>query len=196
MNLPKETFNNLKPDKKDKVMKELKRIFEEKPFQEVTVKEIVDSLGIARGSFYQYFEDLEDAYFTVLNMEVTDIHRLFMTIFHSQKGNLEKALIEYGNRLSEILFSEEAYQIYKNRYLYWNESLDKRWKEENQNQAQIFTRTDKEENIDNEKMHYLKGVVHVIIKRNYQENWSEEEFRKKFEQHIKWLMGGINNGNI
>ena len=49
MNLPKETFNNLKPDKKDKVVKELKRIFEEKPFQEVTVKEIVDSLGIARG---------------------------------------------------------------------------------------------------------------------------------------------------
>ena len=42
MNLPKETFNNLKSDKKEKVVNVLKKTFEEKPFQEVTVKEIVE----------------------------------------------------------------------------------------------------------------------------------------------------------
>ena len=196
MNLPKETFNNLKSDKKEKVVNVLKKTFEEKPFQEVTVKEIVDELNIARGSFYQYFEDLEDAYFTVLNLEVTDIHKLFMTLLHNRKGNIKEALYDYGEELSGILFNEETYSIYKNRYLFWNESLDKRWNTEYQSQIQVFTESESEDSFNREKMHYLKGVVHMLIKRNFSENWTKEEFGEKFNMHVKWLMGGINNGNI
>ncbi len=128
MYLAKDTFENLKTDKKEKVLIVLKKIFQEKPFQEVTVKEIVEELGIARGSFYQYFDDLEDAYFTVLNVEVTDIHKLFMKLLYEKKGNLEIALLEYSELISDILFAPDAYSIYKNRYLYWDENLDVRWK--------------------------------------------------------------------
>ena len=56
MYLAKDTFENLKTDKKEKVLIVLKKIFQEKPFQEVTVKEIVEELGIARGGFYQYLK--------------------------------------------------------------------------------------------------------------------------------------------
>ena len=118
MSLAKDTFENLKTDKKEKVLIVLKKIFQEKPFQEVTVKEIVEELGIARGSFYQYFDDLEDAYFTVLNVEVTDIHKLFMKLLYEKKGNLEIALLEYSELISDILFAPDAYSIYKNRYLF------------------------------------------------------------------------------
>ena len=193
MNLPKETFNNLKSDKKEKVVNVLKKTFEEKPFQEVTVKEIVDELNIARGSFYQYFEDLEDAYFTVLNLEVTDIHKLFMTLLHNRKGNIKEALYDYGEELSGILFNEETYSIYKNRYLFWNESLDKRWNTEYQSQVQVFTESESKDSFNREKMHYLKGVVHMLIKRNFSENWTKEEFREKFNMHVKWMMRGLND---
>lgn len=193
MNLPKETFNNLKSDKKEKVVNVLKKTFEEKPFQEVTVKEIVDELNIARGSFYQYFEDLEDAYFTVLNLEVTDIHKLFMTLLHNRKGNIKEALYDYGEELSGILFNEETYSIYKNRYLFWNESLDKRWNTEYQSQIQVFTESESKDSFNREKMHYLKGVVHMLIKRNFSENWTKEEFREKFNMHVKWMMRGLND---
>ena len=106
--MAKDTFENLKTDKKEKVLIVLKKIFQEKPFQEVTVKEIVEELGIARGSFYQYFDDLEDAYFTVLNVEVTDIHKLFMKLLYEKKGNLEIALLEYSELISDILFAPDA----------------------------------------------------------------------------------------
>jgi transcriptional regulator len=101
--LAKDTYHHLKEDKKGKVLTVLKRLFQKKSFQEVTVKEIVEELDIARGSFYQYFEDLEDAYFTVLDSEVTDIHMLFMYILHKKKGNFEATLLEYGEQLSKIL---------------------------------------------------------------------------------------------
>ncbi len=194
MYLAKDTFENLKTDKKEKVLIVLKKIFQEKPFQEVTVKEIVEELGIARGSFYQYFDDLEDAYFTVLNVEVTDIHKLFMKLLYEKKGNLEIALLEYSALISDILFAPDAYSIYKNRYLYWDENLDVRWKKEYQSQIQIFT---DQNSIEREKMYYLQGVIHMLIKRNFQEQWSSQEFQKKFSQHIHWIMKGVNdNGNL
>jgi hypothetical protein len=194
--LAKDTYHHLKEDKKGKVLTILKRLFQEKPFQEVTVKEIVEELDIARGSFYQYFEDLEDAYFTVLDSEVTDIHMLFMHILHKKKGNLEATLLEYGEQLSKILFQKDTYAIYRNRYLYWNDSLNQKWKKNHQDQTQIFTQVKDNNSIELEKMFYLQGVIHALIKRNFQENWSKQEFLKKFKLHIYWVMKGVdNNGN-
>lgn len=65
--MPKETFFNLDEKKKENILEVLVDEFSAKPFKDVTVKSIVDRLKIAKGSFYQYFEDLEDSYFYILN---------------------------------------------------------------------------------------------------------------------------------
>ena len=64
--MPKATFFNLSNEKRKKIVKVLTEEFEKKNIQEATVKEIVQKLGIARGSFYQYFETLEESYFLSL----------------------------------------------------------------------------------------------------------------------------------
>ena len=79
--MAKDTFYNLNEDKQDKIFKVLKDEFESKPYNEATVKSIVEKLSIARGSFYQYFDDLEEAYFDVLFKETTDIRTLFIALF-------------------------------------------------------------------------------------------------------------------
>ncbi len=122
--MAKDTFNNLNQEKQDKIIRSLKKIFQEKPLQQVTVKEIVEDLDIARGSFYQYFQDLIDAYFTFLDKETVDIHKKFMEIFVSESRNLQTSLELYGQDLSQILFQEETYNIYKNKYVYWDEALN------------------------------------------------------------------------
>ena len=63
--MPKDTFYNLDQEKKQKVINVLHEEFSQKPFSEVNVKSIVEKIGIARGSFYQYFENLEDSYFYI-----------------------------------------------------------------------------------------------------------------------------------
>ena len=110
--IPKEVFYNLTKEKQEKIIFVFKEAFEAKPFQKVNVKEIVEKAGIARSSFYQYFKNLEDAYFTILNKETVDIHKLFMKMF------LFEALIAHGHKIADILFDENTYMIYKNRYLY------------------------------------------------------------------------------
>ncbi len=57
--LAKDTFYNLEEEKRAKITEVLISEFSQKPFADVSVKTIVERLGIARGSFYQYFEDLE-----------------------------------------------------------------------------------------------------------------------------------------
>lgn len=187
--MAKDTFHNLKADKKVKVKEVLKKAFSRKPFHEVTVKEIVEETGMARGSFYQYFDSLEDAYFTVLDAEITDVHALFMRMLEHQTADVEKALRDYGERLSEILFKEENYPIYKNRYLYWNESLDRHWREKYQGGVQMLSEGG--DSLDAEKIHYLKGVLHMLIRRNFQEGWTREMFLQKFKRHLDWMMKGV-----
>ena len=46
--------------KKNKIIKAAKKEFERVPFEQTSIKNIVEDAEIARGSFYQYFESKED----------------------------------------------------------------------------------------------------------------------------------------
>ena len=192
--MAKDTFHNLSSEKKEKILDVLKAVFREKPFHEVTVKEIVEESGIARGSFYQYFDDLREAYFEVLNSELGDIHSLFVDLFKEQNGDIRSALVEYGDSLSRILFELESYNIYKNYFIYWNENLDREWeawkahegKSDKGSMSNIMNI-----NFDPEKINYIKGIIHNLIRRNYVENWSKTEFSHKFDNYVEWILGGI-----
>ena len=125
--MPKEVFLKLPAEKQEKILSILETEFKTNHFQKVNVKEIVEKSGIARGNFYQYFENLEDAYFTILEKETVDIHALFMKIFSVKNKQLIPALEEYRIQVAGILFNEQTYMIYKNCYLYWREDLNRSW---------------------------------------------------------------------
>lgn len=189
--MPKDTFLNLSDEKKQKILNVLKKEFQTKPYYKVNVKTIVEELKIARGSFYQYFENLEDSYFTILDQETIDIHLLFTEIFLAEGHDLHKSLIAFGKRAAEILFDQEHYMIYKNRYLYWNEDLDRGWRERFKTERKFFKDADGNDRMDPEQIRFIKSVVHDLIKRIFQEEWSKEEFLQKYEQHIFWIEKGV-----
>ena len=59
-NMPKETFVKLPEEKKDKIIKAAKKEFARVPFEQTSIKNIVEDADIARGSFHQYLESKED----------------------------------------------------------------------------------------------------------------------------------------
>ena len=192
--MAKETFHNLSSEKREKILDVLKTVFREKPFHEVTVKEIVEESGIARGSFYQYFDDLQEAYFVILNGELGDIHSLFIDVFRKQRGDIRAALIEYGKKLRKLLFEPKTYNIYKNYFIYWNENLDReweRWKSYKENHDKDSMNDIMNIHFDVEKINYIKGIIHNLIRRNYVENWSQTEFSRKYNSYVEWILGGI-----
>lgn len=186
--MPSETFNNLSEDKKERIITSLKNTFAKKSIFDASVKEVVEDLNIARGSFYQYFEDLEDAYFMILDIETVDIHHLFQKILKENDYDIFKSLEIYGEELQEILFEEENYSIYKNRFLHWTCKLESKWqKYKRENSTNLY----KDAFYDEEKIHFIKAVVHDLIERNYIERWTKDEFLEKFQNYIEWLKGGI-----
>lgn len=88
------------------------------------MKSIVDKVGISRGSFYQYFEDLKNAYYLTLELYTVEPHELFLQVIKECRGDLELTFEKYGEKLAEVLFDEDNYNLYKNKYLHWNRELE------------------------------------------------------------------------
>lgn len=60
--MPKETFFNLPDQKRERIIDVAVDEFAENDYPNVSISRLVDRAGIAKGSFYQYFEDKEDLF--------------------------------------------------------------------------------------------------------------------------------------
>ncbi|WP_010624167.1 TetR/AcrR family transcriptional regulator [Companilactobacillus versmoldensis] len=68
------TFNNLNPAKKAKISQALLTEFSSHPLPDSQVSRIIKTAGIARGAFYKYFDDLQDAYRYTYQRAIKYIH--------------------------------------------------------------------------------------------------------------------------
>jgi len=195
--MPKETFYNLPDSKRKLVLDAVKKEFEEHSIKDASVKDIVSALGISRGSFYTYFENLEESYFTILELETIETHELFLGIYRKEEKNLFKTLDVYGQELAGELFKKEKYALYKNRYLYWSAELDALWKnfyKRNGNVKRYEVEMELRQSDDKEMkevMHYIKAVVHELIKRAFLEKWDRQVFLEHYENQISWMKNGL-----
>jgi len=60
--LPKQTFFNLPEDKKERILDSAIDEFAKNYYHKASITRIVNNAGIAKGSFYQYFEDKKDLF--------------------------------------------------------------------------------------------------------------------------------------
>lgn len=60
--MPKDTFYNLNPYKRDRITKAAVSEFATYTYNEAKLSRIIKAADIPRGSFYQYFEDKDDLY--------------------------------------------------------------------------------------------------------------------------------------
>src|SRR5512147_284534 len=60
--MPKPTFFNLPQEKRETIMNAAIEEFAEYGLENASTNRIVKNSGIAKGSFYQYFEDKEDVF--------------------------------------------------------------------------------------------------------------------------------------
>lgn len=60
--MPTKTFFNLAEHKRKRIFQEALAEFAQDPYEQASLSEIVQRLGIAKGSMYQYFQDKKDLY--------------------------------------------------------------------------------------------------------------------------------------
>ncbi len=78
--MPKTTFANLPEAKRQAITTIALEEFAANPYQAVSISRIVARAQIAKGSFYQYFEDKKDLYFHLLNLGLEEKASLFKTL--------------------------------------------------------------------------------------------------------------------
>lgn len=94
--MPRSTFFSLKAEKRERIEKALVSEFENRTLGDAKVKHVVERLGISRGSFYQYFHNMQDAYFYILDLKLRFIHEGFFTLYRAEPQNIESVLEKYG----------------------------------------------------------------------------------------------------
>ena len=66
--MPTKTYHNLPEEKRLKVEKAAIAEFAANPLQSASINAIVSEAGIAKGSFYQYFENINDLHAHILSI--------------------------------------------------------------------------------------------------------------------------------
>ncbi len=66
--MPKPTFFNLPPEKREKIINAAVDEFAEYGLENASTNRIVENSGISKGSFYQYFEDKQDVFMYLLSV--------------------------------------------------------------------------------------------------------------------------------
>ena len=96
--MPKQTFFNLPVDKQNNLIDAAMIEFSRVPLQEAVISNIIKSANIPRGSFYQYFEDLEDLFFYILEAQLKQNKENFSALLKQNDGDLLNTFIGCLNR--------------------------------------------------------------------------------------------------
>lgn len=187
--MPKQTYFNLSDEKKNKVYETLVRSFEEKAVKDVTVKEIVEDLKMPRGSFYQYFDSINEAYFYILEQELVEIHESFLNLVRENGMNIVSALDLFGEVAADEIFREKNYRLYRNRYLYQDAELEKQWKSYRNKNTKYGQ--DMMSVAEREKIAFISAVMHSLIQRLFTESWDRAAFLEHYGLHMNWIKRGI-----
>lgn len=133
--MPKSTFYNLPADKKETLIRALKEEFSRTSLPDASISNIVNAAGIPRGSFYQYFEDKEDAYFYIFSDFVCGMNQRMMSFLQEHDGDLFDAMIDL---FQSVIENEEHFDMLKMSFLNMNYKIERKF-------SGIFTRIDADE---------------------------------------------------
>lgn len=187
--MPKETFFRLKQEKQDRIIQELIHEFEEKTVYEATVKSIVERLHLPRGSFYQYFLSLEDAYFFILDLKFHSIHLAFLRLYQADVNNLRETLLTYGTFLAEEIYKQTNYKLFRNRYLSWSSQLESHWRAYQAKKR--LTNTELKPLYTDKRLTVVGYLVHMLIQNLFIYEWEQSVFIAEYKELVKFIMEGI-----
>jgi AcrR family transcriptional regulator len=114
---PKDTFSNLPVEKRLKIEAALVKEFANKGYQKASLNTVVNSLGIAKGSLYQYFANKESIFLHIFDLFTGMVKRMLR-----RPSGLESPDIDLWDSVRRTILAgvafidqyPEYYQLYLN----------------------------------------------------------------------------------
>lgn len=112
--MPKETFFNLNTEKREKIEQAILNEFSRVPFSKASISNIIEDAKIPRGSFYQYFEDKEDAVRYIMQKYLEVEHNTIKNFLIETKGNIFEVSLKIYDYMAEKVLEGSQLKLYKN----------------------------------------------------------------------------------
>ena len=105
--MPTKTFLSLPKEKRIRILKAAKKEFSRVPLERAIVANIVKEADIPRGSFYQYFENVEDLFVYLLHYMYGIDKRKFTQYLEQTENDVYEALkIKFSHTIDKLTIEE------------------------------------------------------------------------------------------
>lgn len=201
--MPKQTFFNLPSEKQEHLMESIGREFSRVPLNEASIANIVKYADIPRGSFYQYFEDKEDAYYYLLEEQTKDLRTQFILLLKEHDGDLFLAFTQMFQIMLTMFQDQELQSFFKNTFLHMDYKVEKKLaqnfsaRNRNKQVTELLTII-KVDNLnvanDQEVIHAIEIIVAVTFQNlmhYFAKRYSSEEALEKYTFEMKLLKKGL-----
>ncbi len=201
--MPKATFFNLPEKKRHSLIKAMELEFSRVPVFEASIANIVKTAGISRGSFYQYFEDKEDAYYYILQEQANRRNKQFIEQLAKHEGNLFEAITAFYYELLIELPDDKEYNFFRNALLNVTHQIENIFIEiiesnvKRDGMKEISRLINKDIlNIESDKeLTHLIHIISAVAFRNFVEKFtkelSDDEAIERFKVEMKLLKKGL-----
>lgn len=113
----KQTFLKLSENKRKNIIDVAKKEFAAVPLHKASINKIIKELGLARGSFYNYFDNIEDLYFYILTDFRDNVKNKLSALIDENNGDVFEGFIEIFDYILESNKDEVDRDITKNLFL-------------------------------------------------------------------------------
>lgn len=197
--MPKETFYHLSTEKREKIEKALENELGRTSFEKASISRIIEEAKIPRGSFYQYFEDKEDAIKYILKKYMLVEKEVVKKILLETKGNIFEASLTIFDYITSEIYVNSKINLYKNVM-----------QELKKNNIDIFNSTEGREEIremnqfidlsildlkEENDLKYIMKIISAVTRTASIDvssgNRSKKEAREELEKQIEILKRGM-----
>lgn len=200
--MPKITFLNLNVEKRDKIKKAIINEFSRHTIAKASISNIVEEAQIPRGSFYQYFEDKEDALKYIIDESIKIEKEEIKNSLKRNNGDIFVTSIDIFKYVSKRSYNDTDMMLCHN--------IIQKLKEENVNifdgiNSRSMCQAKKENGniidtdmlkLNNEEdLKYIMKILTVVIRASIidviTKKKSEEDAQKDLEKQIEILKQGM-----
>jgi len=198
--MPKETFFALPEEKKKLIMEAAENEFRRTTLDKALISNIVRDASIARGSFYQYFDDIDDLFYYLLESFKVYRESHTMKLLRKHEGNIFTAVYDEIDIIFDDVVKEDRRTLFRNIHDSMSpiikEKLMIRHKEISIREDIIKTISSnlfKNPTYDNkEKIFELLGdIKHRLINKAALRKLTKEEALSELEKYIDLITTGI-----
>lgn len=196
--MAKQTFLNLPEEKQNTILNSLKKEFARVPLKDALVSNIIKDAKIPRGSFYQYFENIEDSYYYVIEEYSKDIKKYLLDEIKNNNGDIISAYRNLYIYILDIIEKEENKAYFEKIFLNMSYEVQSMFTPNfNDGLNKIINHVDIS-NLNISSRFNIAYVLDIIestmmnnIIKSYKRNLSREKNIEVFEKELALICVGI-----